>query len=94
MNKHAAIVRFLNEIGEHLFGDFEVRDDAIFHGLDGHHVAGSSAKHLFGFAADSDDFSSGFVDRYDRRLVDDDALAGRKDQRVCGTKIDGEVGGK
>jgi hypothetical protein len=94
MHEHAAIVRFLNKIGEHLLGDFEVRDDAIFHGLDSHHVAGSPAKHVFGFAADSDDFSSGFVDGYDGRLVDDDALAGGKDQRVRSAKVDGEVGGK
>jgi len=40
---------FLNEVVKHLLGDFEVSDDAVFHGLDGHDVAGRAAQHLFGF---------------------------------------------
>ena len=92
--QHAAVVRFLNEVGEHLLGDFEVGDDAVLHGLDGHDVAGRAAEHLLGFAADGLDFSGVLVDGDDGRLVDDDALALGKDQRVGGAQIDGEVGGK
>jgi hypothetical protein len=94
MNEHAAVVRFLNEVGKHLLGDFEVGDDAIFHRLDGDDVAGSAAEHFFRFAADGDDFSGGFVDGDDRGFVDNNAFSGGEHQRVGGSKVDGEVGRK
>ena len=56
MHQHAAVVRLLNKIRQHFFGDFEVGDDAVLHGLDGHNVAWRAAEHLFGFAADGHDF--------------------------------------
>ena len=94
MYEDAAIVSLLNEVREHLFGDFEVGDDAVFHGLDGHDVARSAAEHFFGFLADGYDFAGGFIDGDDGRLIDDDAFAGGKDQRVGGAEINGQVGGK
>ena len=85
-------MRLLNEIGEHLLGDFEIGDHAVFHGLDGDDVAGSASEHVFGFAADGDDFAAVLVDGHDGGLVDDDALAARENQCVGGAEVNGEVG--
>src|ERR1700676_4407862 len=94
MNQHATVVGLLNKVGEHFFGNFKISDHPIFHGLDGHHVTGSAAKHVFGFAADRDDFAAGLIDGDDGGLVHDDAFAMRKDQGVRGAQIDGQVGGE
>ena len=75
VHQHAAVVRFLNKIRQHFFGDFEVRDDAVFHGLDGHDVSGSPAEHLFCFATDRYNLAAILVDRHDGGLVDHDAFA-------------------
>jgi hypothetical protein len=48
-------VRLLDEVREHLLGDFEVGDDAVLHRLDGDDVAGRPAEHLLGFLADGFD---------------------------------------
>jgi hypothetical protein len=50
------------KVVQHLFGDFEVGDDAILHRLDGHDVAGRAAQHLFGLFADGFDFVGVLVD--------------------------------
>ena len=84
MHQHLAVVRLLDEVVQHLFGDFEVGDDAVLHGLDGHDVAGRAAQHLLGFFADRFHLAGVFVDGDDGGLVDDDALAARVDQGVGG----------
>ena len=94
MYQHAAVVRLLNKIRQHFFGDFEVGDDAILHRLDGDHIARRAAEHLFCFAPDGNDFAAGFVDGHDRRLVHHDTFAGREHQRIRRPKINGEVGRK
>jgi len=75
MHEDAAVVRLLNEMRQHFFGDFEIGDDAVFHRLDGDDVAGSAAEHVLCVFADCDDFAGCFVDGDDGRLVDDDAFA-------------------
>src|SRR5207248_1378994 len=75
MHQHLAVMRLLDEIVQHFLGDFEVGDDAIFHGLDGHDVAGSAAEHLFGFFTYGFHFASDFVDGHYGRLVHHDAFA-------------------
>ena len=94
MHQHLAVVSLLNEVVEHLLGDFEVGDHAVFHGLDGHDVAGRAAQHLLGLLAHGFHFTGILVDGHDRWLVDNNALAGREDQRVGGAEIDGQVAGK
>ena len=94
MDQHLAVVGLLDEVIEHLFGDFEVGDDAVLHGLDGHDVAGGAAQHLLGLFADGFHFTGVLVDGDDGGLVDDDALAGGEDQGVGGAEIDGQVAGK
>ena len=94
MHQHLAVVRLLDEVVEHLLGDFEVGDDAVLHGLDGHDVAGRAAEHVLGFFADGFDFAGVLVDGDDGGLVDDDAFAGREDEGVGGAEVDGQVARK
>ena len=94
MHQHLAVVRLLDEVIQHLLGDFEVRDDAVFHRLDGDDIAGRAAQHFLGFLADRFDFAGGFVQRDDGRLVDDDAFTLGENEGIGGAKIDGKVGRK
>ena len=94
MHQHLAVVRLLDEVVQHLLGDFEVGDDAVLHGLDGHDVAGRAAQHLLGFLAHGFHLTGVLVDGHDGGLVDDDAFAGGEDQRVGGPKIDGQIARK
>ena len=56
--EEAAVVRgLLDEVVEHLFGDLEVGDDAVAHGLDGHDVRRGLAEHLLGPRADGLDLA-------------------------------------
>ena len=52
VHQHLAIVRLIDEVVQHLLGDFEVRDDTVLHWLDGNDVARGAAKHFLGFLAD------------------------------------------
>ena len=94
MHQHLAVVRLLDEVVQHLLGDFEVGDDAILHGLDGHDVARRTAQHLLGFLADGFHFAGVLVDGHDGRLVDHDAFAARVDQRVGRAQVDSEIARK
>ncbi len=94
MHQHLAVVGFLDEVIQHLLGDFEVGDDAVLHGLNRHDIAGRAAQHLFGFFAHRFHFAGVFVDGYDRRLVDDNALIGSENEGVGGAEIDGQVIGE
>ena len=94
MHQHLAVVGLLNEVVEHLLGDFEVRDDAVLHGLDGHDVAGRAAQHLLGFLAYGFHLTGVLVDGHDGGLVHDDALAGGVNERVGGAEVDRQVAGK
>ena len=91
MHQHLAVVGLLDEIVEHLLGDFEVGDDAVLHGLDGHDVAGRAPEHLFGFFAHRFHFTGVLVNGDDGRLVDDDALSLGVDESIGRTQIDGQV---
>ncbi len=94
MHQHLAVVRLLDEVIQHLLGDFEVGDDAVFHRPDGDDVAGRAAEHFLGFFADRFHFAGVLVQRDDGRFVDDDAFAFGENQRVGGAEIDGEIGRK
>ena len=91
MHEHSAPVRLLDEVGEHLLGDFEVGDDAVLHGADGHNVARGAAHHLLGLPAHGFHLAGGLIDGNDRRFVDDDAFAVGKDQRVRGTQVNRQI---
>jgi hypothetical protein len=94
MHQHLAVVRLLDKVVEHLLGDFEVGNDAVLHGLDGHDVSGRAAQHVLSLFAHRFYFAGVLVDRHNGGLVDHDALAGCKDQRVGGAEIDGQIARK
>ena len=97
--KHARRMHHPDELLDHLLGDVEVGDHAVFHRADRFNVARHLAEHLLGFLADR---QNGFfairaaflTNRHDRRFVKDDALAAHVDQRVRGTEIDRQIVGK
>ena len=85
-----------DELLDHLLGDDEVGDHAVFHRPDGGDVAGSAAKHLLGGETDFlDDFFAvgpAFLADCDYGgFVEHDALAAHVNQGVRGAEIDGEI---
>src|SRR5580700_6168668 len=70
VHQHLAVVRLLDEIVQHLLGDFEVGDHAVFHGLDGDDVAGRAAQHFFRLFADGLNLARILVDGEDGGVVD------------------------
>jgi hypothetical protein len=56
----------LDEMAEHRFGYFEICDDSVLHGPNGHDISRGSSEHSFGFFADCEDVSSACLDRDDR----------------------------
>ena len=85
-------MRLLNEVVEHALGHFEIGDDTILHGTDGHDVSGRAAQHLLGFLAHRQHFAVGLVDGHDGGFVHDDPLPLGIDQRVGSAEIDREIG--
>ena len=86
----------LDELLDHLFGDDEVGDHAVFHRPDGGDVAGRAAEHLLGGEADflNDFLTIGpafLADRDNGGFIKHDALAADINQRVRGAEIDGEI---
>ena len=94
MHQHLAVVRLLDEVVQHLLSDFEVGDDAILHGLDGHDVARCAAKHFLGLFTNSLDFVGVLIQGHNRRFVYHNAFAARVHQRIGGAQVDGEVAGE
>jgi hypothetical protein len=89
---------FLDEVLQHLLGVGEIRNDAVLHGAHRGDVPGRPAQHVLRFDPDGDDdlaAAGGFVLHCDDgRLVEHDAPLAHVDQRVGGSKIDGEVIGE
>ncbi len=88
---YVAVVRLLDEVGQHLLGDLEVGDDAVLHRLDGDNVAGRPAEHVLGVLAYRLDAAVHLVDGHDRGLVDHDPLAAGIDAGVGRAQVDGQV---
>ena len=79
---------------EHLLGDGEVCDHAVLERANGLDVGRRAAEHPLGVQADRDHALVAVAvvaNRDDRRLVENDALLPRIDQRVRRTQIDREV---
>ena len=88
-----------DELLEHLLGDREVGDDAVFHGTNRFDVARDAAKHLLGFATDGlNDLLAAraavMANRDNRGFVEHNALATDINQRVGGTEVDRHIAGK
>ena len=87
-----------NEVLEHLFGNGEVGDDAIFQWADSLDVAGRAAEHALGLDADCGDLLGTAVlaapDGHHRRLVQHDAAAADENQGIGGSEVYREIVGK
>src|SRR5690606_10676701 len=97
--EHAARMHHANELLEHLLGNGEIGDHAVFHGPNGLDVARNATKHLHGLATDSlnDFFATGAaVVAYgdDRGLVEHNSLASDINQGIGGTEIDRHIAGE
>ena len=78
----------LEEVAQHLLGHVEVGDHAVLHRPHGDDAVGRAAEHALGLEADALDLLGLAVDRDDRGLVEDDALALHVDEGVGGAEVD------
>ena len=86
--------RFLDEVAQHLFGDFEVGNDAVLHRTDGPDVARTFAEHAFRLAADIEHFMGALFDRHDRRFVQNDPEIPHVNQTIGGSEVNSDMGRK
>ena len=94
MHQHFAVMRLLDEIIQHLFGDFEISDDAVFHWFNGDDIAGRTPEHFLRLLTHRFDLACIFVQGHDRRFIYDNALALRVHKGIGGAQIDGKIGRK
>ena len=88
-----------DELLEHLLGDCEVGNHAVFHGANGFNVARHFAQHGLGLMTDGlqDFFALGaaFVaNGHHRGLVQNDAFVANKNEGVGCTQVNGQIGRK
>jgi len=86
-----AVVRFLDEVGQHLSVTSKSAMTPSFIGLNRDDIPGRAPEHLLGIAADRFDPAVHLVDGHDRRLVDHNPFAARVDAGIGGSQIDGQV---
>ena len=91
MHQHFPPMRFLNKVIQHALGDFEIGDNAVFHGLNCDDIAGGAAQHFLGFLADGFHFTRVFIDGNNGWLVDNDAFALGVHQGIGCSQIYSEV---
>ena len=87
------VVHLGDEVPQHRFGDFEVRDDAIFQGPDRDNIGRRAPEHAFCLIADCKHFVCPRLDRHYRRFAQDDALVFDIDEGVSRAEIDADVAG-
>ena len=89
----------LDELLEHLLGDGEIGNDAIFHGPDRLDVAGHLAQHRLGFLADGLDrffaLWAAFVANRDHgRFIEHNTLVAHENQGVGSTQVNRQISGE
>ncbi len=91
-----AVMDLADEVLDHFLGDFEVGDDPVAHRTDGFHMARRPAQHLLGLDTDGVHHlaAADIAQRHDGRFIEDDAASLHIDQRICRTKVDGNIVGK
>jgi hypothetical protein len=78
-------------MAQHLFGDVEIGDHAVFERPDGADGTGRAAEHALGFGTHRVDLARTVVDSDDGRLGEHDPAAADIDECVGGTEVDGDV---
>jgi len=76
------------EVAKHLLGNVEVGDDAVLHRSHRDDAVGRPAQHPLRLETNTLDLLRLPVDRDDRRLVEDDALAFDVDKRIRCAEVD------
>ena len=89
----------LDELLEHLLGDGEVGDDAVFHGANGFDVARHFAQHRLRFMAHGLNAflalrSAFMANRHHGRLVEHNAAVAHVNQGVGCAQVNRQVGGE
>ena len=84
--------RLVDERREHGLRHVVVGDDAVFERMLGGERLGRVVDHVLRLVADGENAMGALLDGDDRGLVDDDALARHRDERVRGSKVDGHIG--
>ena len=84
----------LEQHADEALGDLEVGDRTAAQRTDRDDVAGGATDHLPGVVAEREHLVGARVHGDDGRLVEDDPLAARVDERVGGAEVDGEVAGQ
>jgi hypothetical protein len=87
-------VSLSDEVLQHLLGNFEIRDDAIFHWADRHDIARRAAEHFFCVASDRLYLIRYLIDRNDRGFRNNDAASLRIHECVRCSEIDSKVARK
>jgi hypothetical protein len=87
----AAGVKRGDEVPQHLLGDLEVGDHAVFQRPDRGDRAGRAAEHPLCFDADGVDVAAERIDRDHRGLREDNSAPSHIDERVGGSQVDGHV---
>src|SRR2546426_1887714 len=80
----------LQEEAQHLLGDVEVGDDAVFERPHREDAVRRAAEHALGLEPDALDLAGGFLDGDDGGLVEHDALTLDPDEGVGRPEIDGD----
>ena len=86
-----AVKHATDEVAQHLFGDLEVGDRAVTQRTDRRDRRRRAANHPIGLSTDRMHRTAVGVDRDDRRLRNDDPVAGHIDQRVRGPQVNSDV---
>lgn len=84
--------RLVDERREHGLRHVVVGDDAVLERVFGGERLGRVVDHVLRLVADGENAMGALFDGDDGGLVDDDALARHRDERVRGSKVDGHVG--
>ena len=86
-------MHFRDEMPEHRFGDFEVRDDAIFQRPHRDDIRRRATEHPFRFVPDGENFVRACLHRHDRRFTQNYALVFDVNECVRRAEVDADVAG-
>ncbi len=86
-------MHFRNEMAQHRFRHFKIRDYAIFQRANRNNIGRRAAEHAFGFIADSQHARGPRLHRDHGRLTQDNALIFDVDERIGRAEVDTDVAG-
>ena len=91
------LMRFADEMLQHLLGDREIRDNAVFQGPNSRNIAWRATQHVLGLGAHGLDNAAPtriLANCDDRRLIEHDAGSARVNEGVGSAKVNRQVIGK